>query len=97
MTDVITAASALVHREGRGDPATRFGTSLLWRLQSGHAHGTPSTRILQIQPDQIQRRPDGTIWAPATTTAMDVGSAAAAAFLLLNEAWLLYDRRCQPV
>ncbi|PXY16610.1 hypothetical protein [Prauserella muralis] len=96
MTQVIKTASELVHGNGQGDEATRYGTSLLWRLQSGHAHGTPSMRIMQVERTEVTAHDDGTLFGKATTTAVDVGAAAAASLLMLNDAWRLYDLRCQP-
>lgn len=92
MTEVIQDASELVH----GDKDTWYGTSLLWRLQSGHAHGTPSARFRQILPDQLEHRANGMLWGRFEASFAEVGCAAAGAFLLLQEAWWLYDRRCQP-
>ena len=94
MTGMIKTVSDLVHADGRGDPHTRHGASLLWRLQSGHAHATPSARIRQIREDRVVQTPGGTLTGQATTSASEVGSAAAAAVLFLNEAFRLYELRC---
>lgn len=94
MTEVIREASELVHQD---DEDAWYGTSLLWRLQSGHAHGTPSARIRQILPDQIEHRANGMLWGKFEASFADVGCAAAGAFLLLKEAWWLYDQRCQSI
>jgi hypothetical protein len=69
---------------------------MLWRLQSGHVHGAPSARIRQIREDRLLRNPDGSLAGQATTSTSEVGSAAAAAVLFLNEAWRLYELRCTP-
>lgn len=90
MTDVIKHVSELVH----ADANTRHGVSLLWRLQSGHAHSTPSARLRQIQTDQVQQHPDDMLTGPAAANFAEVGSAAAASVLFLSEAWRLYDLRC---
>jgi hypothetical protein len=94
MTEMIKTVSELVHADNRGDADTRHGASLLWRLQSGHAHATPSARVRQIQAHQVRQHPDGTLTGAVTTTFAEVGSAAAAAMLFLNEAWRLYELRC---
>lgn len=94
MTEVIREASELVHQD---DEDAWYGTSLLWRLQSGHAHGTPSARIRQILPDQVEHRANGMLWGKFEASFADVGCAAAGAFLLLKEAWWLYDQRCQSI
>jgi hypothetical protein len=84
MTEVVKSVANMVHGECNGDPA-RYGRSLLWRPQSGHAHGTPSARTRQIGPDQVLRDADGTALARATTTLADIGNAVAAVVLFLNE------------
>lgn len=96
MTDVIKKAGELVHRGSEDDAAIQYGTSLMWRMQSGHAHGTPSARLTQIRPEEVIKRLDGTNWAKATTSMADVGTAASAAVMLLDEAWKTYDNRCRP-
>lgn len=96
MTDVIKKAGELVHHGGEDDAEIQYGTLLLWRMQSGHAHGTPSARLTQIKPEEIIQRSDGTNWAKATTSMADVGAAASAAVMLLAEAWKTYDTRCRP-
>ena len=94
MTTMIKTVSELVHADNRGDADTRHGASLLWRLQSGHAHGTPSARVRQVQMDQVRQHPDGTLTGSATASFAEVGSAVAATILFLNEAWRLYELRC---
>ncbi|MFI5591178.1 hypothetical protein ACIA5G_39430 [Amycolatopsis sp. NPDC051758] len=94
MTEMIKTVSELVHADHRGDADTRHGASLLWRLQSGHAHATPSARVRQIRAEQVQQHPDGTLTGAATASFAEVGSASAAAVLFLNEAWRLYELRC---
>lgn len=94
MTEMIKTVSELVHADNSGDADTRHGASLLWRLQSSHAHGTPSARIRQVQLNSVRQHRDGTLLGAATTSFAEVGSAAAAAVLFLNEAWRLYELRC---
>ena len=44
MTAIVKGATELVHREGDVSSSdVRQGTRLLWRTQSGHAHGTPAS------------------------------------------------------
>ncbi|SFQ27492.1 hypothetical protein [Amycolatopsis rubida] len=95
MTNVIADVGDLVHADD-GNDDTRYGVSVLWRMQSGHAHSTASARARQIDPQQLARNPDGTLTGAATASVTDVGTAAAAVVLWLNEAWRLYDLRCAP-
>lgn len=95
MTEVITQVSDLVYADN-GDEDTRYGASMLWRMQSGHAHATPSARIRQIDPQHLTHNADGTLTGSATSSLSEIGTAAAAVVLWLNEAWRLYDLRCAP-
>lgn len=94
MTNMIKTVSDTLHAADPSDDITRHVPSLLWRLQSGHAHATPSARLRQIQADLVEEHSDGTLTAAATTTFVDIGSNAAAPFLFLHEAWRLYELGC---
>ncbi|MBN6039982.1 hypothetical protein [Amycolatopsis sp. 195334CR] len=96
MTRVITDAVGLANPDNTADAsAIRAGTALLWRSQSGHAHGTPGSMLSLIDHGSIVDGGAGTLWATASTSLEGVVSAAGGAALLLNEAWKLYDLRCQ--
>ncbi|UUV32279.1 hypothetical protein NQK81_02165 [Amycolatopsis roodepoortensis] len=94
MTQVIKDAVELVHPQGTSDGVTiSVGTQVLWRSQSGFAHGTPASRLSLIGSGGITTNPDGSTWGRASTKIDDIAAAAAAPVLLLNEAWRLYDLR----
>lgn len=95
MTDVIRDAAEHVHGKGDENTDIRASTRLLWRTQSGHAHGVPGSRQRLVRQGDPVVNPDGTGWARAGTTIEDVGVAAGAATLLTSEAWRLYDLRTQ--
>ncbi|KJY32865.1 hypothetical protein, partial [Streptomyces sp. NRRL S-495] len=65
----------------------------LWRTASGHVHGHPYTRLLQLRSAPIVEDPDGRLWARPTTNAVEIGTAASAVFMITNKAWALYDQR----
>jgi hypothetical protein len=68
-TDMIKRVSELVHADNPSVD-TQYGASLLWRLQSGHAHGMPSARIRQIRSSgQVSYNLDGTVTGAATRSA----------------------------
>jgi hypothetical protein len=97
MTTVIKEAISLANPQNTVEAAAiRSGAGLLWRMTSGHAHGTPSSRLNLIRFDDVVRRPDGSAFAKPDSPIEYISGAAAAATLLTNEAWRLYDLRCQP-
>ncbi|MGW7444956.1 hypothetical protein [Kitasatospora sp. NPDC054795] len=65
----------------------------LWRTASGHVHGHPYTRFLQLRSDRIVEDPDGRLWARPTANTMEIGTAASAVFMITNKAWALFDQR----
>ncbi|WP_328442754.1 hypothetical protein [Amycolatopsis sp. NBC_00438] len=93
MTEVITQVSDLVFADD-GNEDTRYGVAMLWRWHSGHAHATPSARIRHIDRQHLQRNADGALTGSATSSISEVGTAAAAIVLWLNEAWRIYDLLC---
>lgn len=94
MTRAITEAVELANPVGTDDAAViRSGTGLLWRSQSGHAHGTPGSRLSLISHDSVVDDGNGTLWAATSTSFEQIVTATGAATLLLNEAWRLYDLR----
>jgi hypothetical protein len=63
MTRTITEAVELVNPSDTADAAViRSGTGLLWRSQSGHAHGTPGSRLSLIDRDSVVDGRNGTLW-----------------------------------
>ncbi|GAA1983573.1 hypothetical protein [Amycolatopsis minnesotensis] len=96
MTTVIKEAIALAFPENTADSGrVRESSGMLWRSQSGHAHGTPYSRLSLIRDGDLVRRPDGTAYARSTSPIEHIGLAAAAPTLLVSEAWRLYDLRCK--
>jgi len=95
MTNVIKAAAEHTHGTGADTADIRASTRLLWRTQSGHAHGVPASRRRLAGADDIVITGDGSAWAAVSTSFADVAAAMAASVLLLNDAWLLYDLRTQ--
>ena len=95
MTDVIRQVSDLVY-DNDYDDDTRHGASMLWRMQSGHAHATPSARIRQIDRETLTRNADGSLTGTATANFGEVGLATSVVVLWLMEAWRLYDLRREP-
>lgn len=96
MTRVIAEAVALVFLDDNPDAELlRSGAGMLWRSQSGHAHGTPGSRLSLINRDDIVSD-GGAHWGAATSSFEQVATAFTAATLITNEAWRLYDQQCQP-
>jgi hypothetical protein len=94
MTRAITEAVGLANPVDTADAAViRSGTGLLWRSQSGHAHGTPGSRLSLIDHGSVVDGGNGTLWGAASTSFEQVVTATGAATLLLDEAWRLYDLR----
>ncbi|MDX2815740.1 hypothetical protein PV410_24775 [Streptomyces sp. PA03-5A] len=74
-TDVIKkAASAAL----AGTPEQEYAM-YLWRIGSGHVHGHPYTRYLQLRTDDLTKDADGRLWGRNTATITEVGLAASAA------------------
>lgn len=65
----------------------------LWRTASGHVHGHPYTRRLQLRSDNVVEGPDGRLWARPTSSAVEIGTAASAVFMITGKAWPLFDQR----
>ena len=96
MTRVITEAVHLANPDDTTEANTiRVGVGLLWRSQSGHAHGTPASRQGLINKDDVISDGNGALWGRATSSTDDVLTALGAATLLTNEAWRVYDLRRQ--
>ncbi|QFZ20367.1 hypothetical protein [Saccharothrix syringae] len=94
MTRAITEAVELANPVDTADAAViRSGTGLLWRSQSGHAHGTPGSRLSLIDHGSVVDGGNGTLWVAASISFEEVVTATGAATLLLDEAWRLYDLR----
>ncbi|MGW4814320.1 hypothetical protein ACWEPB_22105 [Kitasatospora cineracea] len=65
----------------------------LWRTASGHVHGHPYTRLLQLRSDHVVEEPDGRLWARHTSNVVEIGTAASAVVLITNKAWAIFDQR----
>ena len=65
----------------------------LWRTASGHVHGHPYTRLLQLRSDHVVEDPDGRLWARSTGSLVELGTAASAVLMITNKAWALFDQR----
>lgn len=97
MERVIKKAVALANPQATDDAKIlRDGAGLLWRTGSGHAHATLSSRMCMIKLGGVTRRPDGTMTGRPHARIEDITLPPMAAYLLTNEAWRLYDQRCQP-
>lgn len=95
MTTVIKQAIDLAFPDGAEEStAIRESIGMLWRSQSGHAHGAPHSRLSRVRTTDVVRRADGTAYARSTTQIADIGVAATAQTLLTSEGLRLYDRDC---
>jgi hypothetical protein len=88
-TDIVNDAAAYL------DPADgdlSHSTKMLWRINSGHAHGLSWPNVLR-RPTDAFVGPDGRTYQSQTANAMDIVQAASAAMLMTNQAFTLYDDR----
>ncbi len=88
-TEVIKLAAAVAVPGKVEQPYAMF----LWRTASGHVHGHPYTRLLQLRSDHVVEDPDGRLWARETGSIMEIGTAASAVFMITAKAWELFDQR----
>ncbi len=95
MTMVIKEAIDLAFPDGTEEStAIRESIGMLWRSQSGHAHGVPHSRLSRVRSTDVVSRADGTAYARSTTQIADIGVAATAPTFLTSEGWRHYDRGC---
>lgn len=98
MTTVIKEATELAFPGDNENNATiRARAGFLWRSASGHAHGTPSSRLTLIRVEDAVRRPDGSAVAKPDPSIDGISVSLFNATLMVSEAWRLYDLRCQPI
>jgi hypothetical protein len=87
MTTVIKEAIGLAFPDCAEESTTiRESIGMLWRSQSGHAHGVPHSRLSRVRTTDVVHRADGTAYARSTTQIADIGVAATAPTLLTSEA-----------
>ncbi|WIX83002.1 hypothetical protein QRX50_20670 [Amycolatopsis carbonis] len=97
MTTVIKDATNLAFPGSDEHSAKiRASAGFLWRTTSGHAHGTPSSRLTLIRVEDAVRKPDGSATAKPEPSIDRIAVALHNAIMMTNEAWRLYDLRCQP-
>jgi hypothetical protein len=97
MTTVIKQAAQLAFpNNDASSTLIRDRAGFLWRNASGHAHGTPSSRLTLIRTDQVARRPDGSGVGKPDASIENITTVAMNPFSLAKEAWTLYDRRRRP-
>ncbi|GIG63265.1 hypothetical protein Lfu02_76370 [Longispora fulva] len=86
MTELVAEVGRVVFPS---DPVSRHGLEVLWTYQSAHAHGTLYARQRQVA-GLPARTPQGVLLGRARASIGDLVTPAAAAALLVNEAWRRY-------
>jgi hypothetical protein len=96
MTTVIKEATRSAFPGTDEDSAKmRESAGFLWRSTSGHAHGTPSSRLTLIRAEDAVRRPDGSVTVQPEVSIDGITVVLFNVMLMTSEAWRLYDLRCQ--
>jgi hypothetical protein len=98
MTTVIKeAANSVFPGVDESNAKIRESAGFLWRTASGHAHGTPASRLTLIRAEDAVRNPDGTATVKPEPSIEAVTIVLFNVTLLTNEAWRLYDLWRLPV
>ncbi|GAA4160917.1 hypothetical protein GCM10022286_17720 [Gryllotalpicola daejeonensis] len=93
-TDVVNFAARHIH----DDPAATSGVEPLWRMGSAAAHGQRSFALMRMDRNVVTTGADGKRTVELRGDIVhDIGPAAAAAALAVNEAFRLFDLRCGRV
>ncbi|MFI8978328.1 hypothetical protein ACIGO9_35995 [Nocardia asteroides] len=88
-TDIVTEAAEYLD-PSKGD--VHRGIMMFWRIHSGHAHGLSWPNLLKRPPSTFTG-PDGQTYNAQTPDHTAIAEAVAAATVMTNKAFTLYDER----